>query len=65
MTLDQVGNHLYPALVTYVSPDGTRETTQANRVPFTRNYVEVETEGVVVRSGMCTNCGQRVMSASA
>jgi hypothetical protein len=65
MAWHQVGDHFHPALVTYVNPDGTRETTQADRVPFTRNRVEVEGQGVVVRSGICTKCGQRVMPAIA
>ena len=65
MTWDQVDDRFHPELVTYLTPDGTRETKQAARVPFTRDYVEVETEGVVVRSGICTTCGQRVMPATA
>jgi hypothetical protein len=65
MTWDQVDGHFHPAVVTYVGPDGSRRTTPADRVPSTRNHVEVETQGVVVRSGICTTCGQRVMPATA
>jgi hypothetical protein len=62
MTWNPAGDHHHPTDVTYVKPDGSRATTYAGRLPFAiEGDVTVETIGVVVRSGVCTNCGQRVM----
>jgi hypothetical protein len=45
-----------------VKPDGSQATTSADRLPFAiEGDVTVETVGVVVRSGVCTKCGNRVM----
>jgi hypothetical protein len=61
MTWNPAGDHYHPTLVTFEKPDGTLETTFADQLPFTRGDVEIEGQGVVVRSGVCTKCGQRVM----
>jgi hypothetical protein len=61
-TWNPAGDHHHPTDVTYVKPDGSQETTSADRLPFAiEGDVTVETMGVVVRSGVCTNCGPRVM----
>jgi hypothetical protein len=48
-----------------VKPDGSQATISADRLPFViEGDVTVETMGVVVRSGVCTKCGQRVMPST-
>jgi hypothetical protein len=45
-----------------MKPDGSQASTSADGLPFAiEGDVTVETVGVVVRSGVCTKCGQRVM----
>jgi len=64
MTWNPVGDHYHPTDVTYVKPDGSEETTPPDRLPFAiKGDVDVEGIGVVVRSGVCTRCGQRLMPA--
>ena len=64
MTWNPVGDHYHPTDVTYVKPDGSEETTAPDLLPFAiEGDVDVEGIGVVVRSGVCTRCGQRLMPA--
>jgi hypothetical protein len=64
MTWNPAGDHHHPTDVTYVKPDGAQATISADRLPFViEGDVTVETIGVVVRSGVCTKCGQRVLPA--
>jgi hypothetical protein len=64
MTWNPVGDHYHPTDVTYVKPDGSEETTAPDRLPFAiEGDLDVEGIGVVVRSGVCTRCGQRLMPA--
>jgi len=56
--------HHHPTDVTYVKLDGSEETSAPDRLPFAiESDVDVEGIGVVVRSGVCTRCGQRLMPA--
>jgi hypothetical protein len=65
MTWNPVGDHYHPTDVTYVKPDGSEETTAPDQLPFAiEGDVDVEGIGVVVRSGVCTRCGQRLMPAT-
>jgi hypothetical protein len=65
MTWNPAGDHHHPTDVTYVKPDGSQATISADRLPFViEGDVTVETMGAVVRSGVCTQCGQRVMSST-
>jgi hypothetical protein len=65
MTWNPAGDHHHPTDVTYVKPDGSKATISADRLPFViKGDVTVETMGVVVRSGVCTKCGQRVMPST-
>jgi len=62
MTWSPAGDHYHPTDVTYEKPDGSQEMTSADQLHFViEGDVEVESEGVVVRSRVCTRCGQRVM----
>jgi phenylpyruvate tautomerase PptA (4-oxalocrotonate tautomerase family) len=62
MTWNPFGDHHHPTDVTYVKPDGSEETTAPDQLPFAiEGDVDVEGIGVVVRSGLCTRCGQRLM----
>jgi hypothetical protein len=62
MTWNRAGDHHHPTDVTYEKADGSQETTFAERLPFAiEGDVKVEGKGVVVRSGVCTRCGQRVL----
>jgi hypothetical protein len=64
MTWNPVGDHYHPTDVIYVKPDGSEETIAPERLPFAiEGDVDVEGIGVVVRSGVCTRCGQRLMPA--
>jgi hypothetical protein len=65
MTWNPAGDHHHQTDVTYVKPDGSQATISADRLPFViEGDVTVETIGVVVRSGVCTTCGQRVMPST-
>jgi hypothetical protein len=65
MTWNPAGDHHHPTDVTYVKPDGSQATISADSLPFViEGDVIVETMGVVVRSGVCTNCGRRVMPST-
>jgi len=65
MTWNPAGDHHHPTDVTYVKPDGSQATISADRLPFViEGDVTVEMMGVVVRSGVCTKCGQRVMPST-
>ena len=60
------GDHYHPGDVTYRGADGSEETTSADRLPFpVHGDVELETMGVLVREGMCTKCGLRVVTSEA
>jgi hypothetical protein len=62
MTWNPVGDHYHPTDVTYVKPDGSQDSTAPDQLPFAiKGDVDVDGIGVVVRSGVCTKCGQRVM----
>ena len=62
MVWNPAGDHHHPTDVTYEAPDGSLNTIPADRLPFAiEGDVTVEGQGVVVRSGLCTSCGQRVM----
>ena len=66
MIWNAADDHFHPAEVTYEKPDGSSETMPADQLPFAvEGDVTVEGEGVVVRAGRCTNCGQVVLSAVA
>jgi hypothetical protein len=63
MTWNSAGEHFHPVDVTFERPDGSVTTTSARDLPFAiEGDVTVETEGVVVRSSLCTSCGQSVFS---
>jgi hypothetical protein len=65
MKWDQVsGDHYHPVEVAFRTPDGSGQTTSANRLPFAV-YGDVVSEpiGVLVRSGLCTKCGRKVITS--
>jgi hypothetical protein len=65
MTWIPAGDHHNPTDVSYEKADGSQETAFANRLPFAiEGDVKVEGKGVVVRSGVCTRCGQRVLPSN-
>jgi hypothetical protein len=65
MTWNPAGDHYHPTDVTFETPDGSQETTSPDQLPFAiEGDVELETKGIVVRSGVCTRCGQRVMPST-
>ena len=62
MTWNPSTDHHHPTDVTYEKPDGTWETVSADRLPFSiEGDVSLEGQGVVVRAGVCTKCGQHVL----
>jgi hypothetical protein len=62
MTWNPVGDHHHPTDVTYMKPDGSEATTSPDQLPFgIEGDVEVEGQGVVVHSGACVRCGQRLL----
>jgi len=58
-------NHSHPAEVTFRKPDGSEETTSADRLPFAVNgdVVSEPMGGVLIRDGRCTRCGRPVMTS--
>jgi hypothetical protein len=63
MRWDSAGDHLHPVEVTYRNADGPQETTSADHLPFpVPERVESEAMGGLVRDGICTTCGKRVIA---
>jgi len=60
---NSVGDHYHPGEVTFEKPDRSLATTSAHELPFVIEDVSVETKGMVVRSGICTTCGQNVWTS--